>query len=162
LYERLRKREAEDIFTFYAPDGEFIPNPSPELLRELIFEKGQEYYAGGWGGGALQVIRYRVDVRTEHLSDQPSLEFFFVEPHGFFFRHYPPEGRELVPYDGSGCERLVEHYYGGDPMRVPIACFVPREAAWEIVQDFCRSRQPSSVVSWVLFGSLDFERFLDQ
>jgi hypothetical protein len=139
--------------TYYSPDGEHTPNPAPELLRELVFERGQDYYDEGWGGGALQVLRHTPKA-VEVLPGQPSLEFFYLEPHGFFLRFYPAAGGPLVPYDGSGCERLVRHYYGGDPMPVPVACCVPRELAWEVVQEFCCSRKPSPVVHWTRWGDL--------
>jgi hypothetical protein len=144
-----------DVLTFYAPDGAHIPNPSCEMLHEFIFEKGHDYYAQGWGGGALEIMRHRVDA-IEKLNDQPTLEFFFVEPHGFFFRYYSVQGPVLVTYDGSGCERLCEHYYGGDPMRIPTACFVSRECAWEIIQEFCRSGSYSPLAHWVPDGVLQF------
>jgi hypothetical protein len=89
------------------------------------------------------------------LNDQPSLEFFFIEPHGFFFRCYVKKGPIVVTYDGSGCDRLVKHYYGGDPMPVPVACCVPRQVAWEIIQEFCRSRDCSSTANWIEWSELE-------
>jgi hypothetical protein len=145
--------------TYYAPDGTDTPNPSPRLLREIIFEEGPTYFETGWGGGALAVMRHGAH-GIKMMTDQPMLEFFLVEPHGFFFRYYPVQGPQMVPYDGSGCDRLVKHYYGGDPVRVPVACFVSREAAWEIVKVFRRSGECSPGVNWVPFGKLEFDRGL--
>jgi hypothetical protein len=144
----------EDALTYYTPDGDFIPGPPEGVLRDLIFERGQDYYDSGWGGGALQVMRLTPQ-GIVRLNDQPSLEFFFIEPHGFFFRCYTKKGPPVVPYDGSGCGRLVEHDYGGDPMPVPVACFVPRQVAWEIVREFCRSRGCSPATTWVKWSELE-------
>jgi hypothetical protein len=101
----------------------------------------------------LQVLRHTAE-GFEVLHSHPSLEFFYLEPHGFFLRFYSARGGQLVPYDGSGCERLVRHDYGGDAMPVPVASCVPREIAWEVVQEFCRSRQPSPVVRWLRWSEL--------
>ncbi len=142
-----------EALTYYAPDGEHVPDPSRHLLRELIFERGQDYYDCGWGGGALQVLDHTPEA-IKVLNGQPSLEFFFLESHGFFLRFYTGRDGMLVPFDGSDCSRLMRHYYGGDPMPVPVACCVPREVAWAIVEEFCRSRKPSPTVSWVRWGRL--------
>jgi hypothetical protein len=144
---------AVEALTYYSPDGEHVPDPPLQLLHQLVFERGQDHYNRGWGGGALQVLRYTRD-GVEVLNGQPSLEFFYLAPHGRFLRYYSAEGGMLVPYDGSGCARLMRHYYGGDPMPVPIACCVPREVAFEVVQAFCRSRQPSPAVAWTRWGTL--------
>jgi hypothetical protein len=52
--------------TYYAPDGEHVFDPAPELLRALISEKGQGYYDGGRGGGALQMLRQTPDGIEDH------------------------------------------------------------------------------------------------
>ncbi len=151
LFKRLFKATTDEL-TYYGPDGNVL-KPTPEFLRQLIYDKGQDYYDGGWGGGALQVMRHTPE-GIVNLSGQPSLEWFLVEPYGFFLRFYQVKGGPLVPYDGAGCDRMVEHYYGGDPMSVPAACCVPRDMAWEAVQEFCRSRQASPVILWSEWGAL--------
>ena len=60
-----------------------------------------------------------------------------------------------MTYDGSGPQPRVKHYLGGEPMYLPAGCFVSRDLAWEIVQDFLRSQQPSPAVQWI--SSLEFE-----
>jgi hypothetical protein len=146
----------EDALTFYSPNGEFIRNPTEKLLRLLIFRKGHRYYGGGWGGACLQIMRALKGGGITIVRDEPGLEFFFVKPHGFFFRYWSKSGPTLVPHDASARKRLVKHYYGGDPMWVPIACFVSRQVAWETVQEYCRSRLPCTTIKWVPANSLNF------
>jgi hypothetical protein len=145
-----------DSLTYCSPDGDFIPNPTQQFLRDLIFQRGQDYFDSGCGAGSLKVLRHTPG-SIEVLRDQPMLEFFFLDPYGFFFECHTMAAQLglLVPYDGSGRMEVVWHYYGGEPMPVPVACCVPRDRAWEIVQEFCRTRGCSPSVRWVKQSELD-------
>lgn len=62
-----------------------------------------------------------------------------------------------MPYDGTPCDVTVTHYVGGEPMRRPRACFVSREQAWDVVQEFVLHGRRSPRFKWVSVGDLDFD-----
>ncbi len=70
-------------------------------------------------------------------------------PSGFISATTRPKGPRQLTYDGSGPSPRVKHYLGGEPIYLLRGCFVARELAWEVVQEFLRTQQPSPVVKWI-------------
>jgi hypothetical protein len=140
--------------TYYSPEGEFIRNPPEDMLRNLIFEYGQDYFQSGWGGGALSIMRYLQDGGITNDRSEPSLEFTFLDWHGFYFHHHDWGEGYHVPWDGSGRRELVEYWCGGNPERAPVACFVSRANAWAIMDCYRKTRRRWEGVQWISANNL--------
>jgi hypothetical protein len=135
--------------TYQNPEGEEVLEPGPEELRAIIDEQGSEYYANSGAAGLYGTARDSRGVVVYSAHNTPFLSWFLEEPFGFHFSFCPPKGPRQLTYDGSGPRPRVMHYMGGEPMYLPWGCFVPRELAWEVVQEFLRTQQPSPVVKWI-------------
>jgi hypothetical protein len=143
------------LLTYQDPDGEEVPEPSPEYLRAVLGREGPGYYANS---GAAALYGTERDVRgvvVHGPHNTPLLCWFLEEPSGFHFSFSSPGGPRLLTYDGSGPQPRVVHYLGGEPVYLPRGCFVPRERAWEVVRHFLETQQPSPAVPWVT--AQDFE-----
>jgi hypothetical protein len=129
--------------TLVLPSGDEILEPTEADLRAVIFDTDQHYWDSGSGDAALLYMRGR-----ESVHDKPWLNFFMQEPHGFFVRFTAHSEPPSVPYDGSDANMSVVHYVGGDPLRLPLACFVSREAAWEVTKYFFAARERLPRLRW--------------
>lgn len=140
--------------TYQNPDGEEVP-PRQEELRAIIFDQGTDYYANSGSASLYGTARDSRGVVVYGLHNTPHLCWFFEEPFGFHFSFDPPNGPRQLTYDGSGPQPRVKHYLGGEPIYLPRGCFVSRDLAWTIVEEFLRTQQPSSAVKWI--STFDFE-----
>ena len=153
----VRKKPPEGLgwaLTYQDPDGEEMI-PRPRDLRAILYEKGPEYY---WNSGSASLYGTARDNRgvvVYSIHNTPSLSWFLEEPYGFHFTFHPANGPRLLTYDGSGPQPRVKHYLGGEPMFLPVGCFVSRDVAWEVVQDFLHRQQPSPVVKWISAGEFE-------
>lgn len=145
--------------TYQNPDGEELL-PRPEELRAVIYEQGPEYYANSGAACLYGTARDSRGVVVYSVHNTPLLCWFLEEPFGFHFSYDTPKGPRQLTYDGSGPSPRVKHYLGGEPMYLPRGCFVARELAWEVVQEFLRTQQPSPAVKWITtfeFEALGFD-----
>jgi hypothetical protein len=147
---------------YRTPEGTLQFDPSPAQLADILQTTGQDYwFRGGNGEASLDVVREPGDtvgsrrsmatadgVTVVYAAGQPSLWIKQPEPGWYFVTWSPPDGEELVPYDGSSIEPFVVEERGGEPFRVPRACLVPPQTASEIVREYLVSRQRSEVVQW--------------
>ena len=140
--------------TYCDPDGEESP-PQPDKLRAIIYEQGPDYYSNSGGASLYGTARDHRGVVVYSAHNTPHLYWFLEEPFGFHFSFSPPKGPRQLTYDGSGPQPRVKHYMGGEPIYLPVGCFVSRDLGWEIVQEFLRFQRPSLVVEWI--SSLEFE-----
>lgn len=138
----------EPILIFCNPDGEEVP-PRPEVLRAIIYEQGPEYYANSGSASLYSTARDPRGIVVYSAHNTAHLCWFLEEPFGFHFSFCPPKGPEQLTYDRSGPQPRVKHYIGGEPIYLPRGCFVSRDLAWEVVQEFLNAQQPSPVVQWI-------------
>ena len=89
------------------------------------------------------------------IHNTPSLCWFLEEPFGFHFVYDSAEGARQLTYDGSGTQPRVKHYLGGNPIYLPRGCFVSKDLAWEVVQEFLRTQQFSAIVKWISSGEFE-------
>jgi hypothetical protein len=141
-------------FGYMSPGGEFFSEPAPGFLRRRLFEVGERYTARNRGAVWLAHHSWADgDTGGEWLrfADRPALIVFASKPHGFFVG-WSDNGLAIrwCPYDSSAAEEVVEHTldWGMRVATVPVACFIPPEAAWEVVEEFCRSGERSGRVRW--------------
>jgi Immunity protein Imm1 len=140
--------------TYCNPDGE-ESRPEPEKLCAIISEEGPDYYANSGAASLYGTARDQRGVVVYSAHNTPLLCWFLEEPYGFHFSFNPPKGTRQLTYDGSEPQPRVEHYMGGELTYLPVGCFVSRDLAWEVVQEFLRSQRPSPAVQWI--SSLEFE-----
>lgn len=145
--------------TYSGPDGTTVANPSLDFLEGIIFRERNRYWRVGSGNSELSVVEHKGKKHVALLPKEPALSFWLVERHGFFFIYFDKTKKhveQFVPFAGGKCRPWVEHVICGDAFYSPRACFVSRAFAWEIVQEFLRSKERSRAVTWVNRFSLQF------
>jgi hypothetical protein len=130
------------------PDGQ-ERYPQPAELRKVIYECPPEYYANSGAASLYGSARDSRGVLVYSAHNTPHLCWFLEEPYGFHFAFDPPEGDRQLTYDGSGPQPRVEHCVGGQPIYLPRGCFVSRDLAWEVIEEFLRTQQPNPAVPWI-------------
>src|SRR6476620_6927201 len=99
--------------TYTGPGGVFVPHPTDEFLRGVIFGEDGSYWRKGSGDSGLAVVELRGagnPLVRRVLRDEPALAFCLVEPHGFFFVFFEPGKfvEQLVPFAGGTSRPWVE------------------------------------------------------
>jgi hypothetical protein len=145
--------------TYSGPDGAKVANPSVDFLEGIIFRERNRYWSVGSGDSELSVVDHRGKETIAIIHDEPALAFWLVERHGFFFIYIDKRKKQVeqfVPFAGGESKPWVEHIVGGVEMYVPRACFVSRPFAWEVVQEFLRTKKRSPSIPWVSRFALEF------
>jgi hypothetical protein len=148
-----------EAMTYFGPDGSIVVDPSAELLERLVFRERGGLWRVGSGDASLSVAVHTRHKTYASVAGQPTLMFFLVPRHGFFFTYFEPQPVgvvQWVPFAGGECRPWVEHCIGGDCFFAPRACFVSRPFAWAVVSEFVRSRRRSPAVPWVERSGLEF------
>jgi hypothetical protein len=127
---------------YRSPLGDSKKNPDDSFLREIA-NKPSEYWESGSGDSCLEV---------EGASER--MIFFYVEALGFFMMMHPDY--EVVIRD-TGSVKTIQHRIGGEPMKVPSYCYLNRDKAFALMQEFVKNGgRPTSVV-WQDMYSIDFD-----
>jgi hypothetical protein len=129
---------------FRSPSGDEIRDPRPLLLREVILEKGPEWWSYDAG-----------DVSLYHTSASGEAQLILVleRDFGIFVQHLgaiESDERVLARQD-KGIRDPIEVTVGGEPMRIPKRYFVPRDIALVAALEFCRSGlrvEPGAGLAW--------------
>ncbi len=127
---------------FYGANGEKIKNPSEDFIKEFV-NKEAEYWQEGSGDSSFEVDG----------SDE-TLIMFYEEPYGFFIMRHPDY---LVPYDENEDTEVIEHNVGGEPMMVPVCCFVSREDAFSIILEYINNETFSDEYNWTDLYDIEFD-----
>ncbi|MDR6226337.1 hypothetical protein [Desmospora profundinema] len=128
---------------YHGPVGDSVENPTLEFIKDLVFNREADYWAQGGGDSALEI---------EGLNER--LIFFFDEPYGFFIMRHPDY---LAPCKENVEIEVVEHWVGGEPMRIPSCCYVSRDQAYEILSKVIETKQIPTDVNWVDIYEIDFD-----
>ena len=140
--------------TYCTPDGEELV-PHPEELRKVIYEQPPEYYYNSGAASLYGTARDSRGYLAYSIHNTPSLCWFMEKPFGFHFIYDSAQGARQLTYDDSGPQPRVKHYLGGNPIYLPRGCFVSKDLAWEVVQEFLRTQQTSAVVKWISSGEFE-------
>jgi hypothetical protein len=128
---------------FVSPDHIRMDDMSLDVLRELMLDRGSDYWnsAPETGDAALeQQVGDRVRVMSLVLK----------EPFGFRVVHWGFEGEDaFVAAWSDDWTQETEIVLGGVPAPIPIAFLLPRELAWEAVREFCTTGNRYEKVRWV-------------
>ena len=127
--------------TFIEPDGTTHAAPAIAWLRELVLGSGDEYWQAGSGDSALWYDHdEKRRTRLLLMEHEPEGFFLLYEPVDGVGGYYCPAGAEDGP--------KVMIYVGGEPMEVPAGSMVPKEVAWEVVEDFLSNGGRSRKLKW--------------
>ena len=131
------------MIVYSGPIGDAIENPTDQFLKELFFEKREEYWKSGSGDSCIEV-----------KGCNEWIIFFYDEPYGFFMMRHPDY---LVMYDEQIEMKTIVHKVGGEPMQVPTCSYVSRKRAYEIISSFIKTKKIPEYVSWIDLYEIDFE-----
>lgn len=131
------------MIIFNGPTGNEIQNPTEQFIRNIIFEKDDEYWKTGSGDACIEV---------EECKER--LIFFYESDYGFFIMRHPDY---LVLCDDQNDIHTVVHDVGGEPMQVPSCSFVSREKALDILISFMRTGEILYNDMWIDMYDIDFE-----
>jgi hypothetical protein len=137
--------------TFVAPDGGVTLNPTLEALEPIIFGERNGYWRRGKGGNSAHSLQARRQESHEHSRGQAYADVFPRRAPRLFLhllRAAKNNTLQFVPYSGGSCRPWVKHSIGRVTFLASRACFVSRPFAWEIVQEFLRSKGRSAAVPW--------------
>lgn len=131
------------MIVYNGPVGEPVENPTEEFLKEIFFNKNEDYWKKGSGDSCIEI---------EGCEER--IIFFYDDPYGFFMMSHPDY---LVLCDDSVDIKTVEHRVGGEPMQIPTCSYVKREQAYEIISSFIEQKKIPDFVSWINLYDIDFE-----
>ena len=129
------------------PNGRVILDPHISFLKQLVLEGGGDYWNAGSGESTTVY---------SHDGKQSRLTLMLHEPLGFYLEHVDVDGQHfssLGPPDAKGRAKV---YVCGEPMFIPVSCFVPRELAWAALQSFCKTGGRSKSINWIIRSTLDW------
>lgn len=124
---------------FSPPDGDEVTNPDKKWLRDLVLNKGEDFWNAGAGQGSLKFSGPDGTVELL-LTMEQSL--------GFYLEYIDQNSVYYVSLGNGSFEDTVTVYVGGDPLVLPSAFFVSREVAWTAVEEFCNTGQRSDALTW--------------
>lgn len=128
---------------YNGPVEEPIENPSDAFIKNIIFNKEEDYWKQGSGDSCFEV---------EGCDEWFIL--FYVEPYGFFIMRHPDY---LVTVNDNVKIETIEHLVGGEPMNVPTCSFVNRETAYKLIKEFIMQKEIPDFVKWVDLYDIDFD-----
>jgi hypothetical protein len=124
---------------FSPPDGEIIQNPQLDWLKDLILNKGEDYWNAGAGQASLK--RHENGATIELLLT--------LEPsQGFYLEYIDPQNVYYVSLGEGTFDKTVTVYVGGDPVLLPTAFFISRKLALAAVEELCSSGCRTTKITW--------------
>lgn len=128
---------------YNGPIGEAIENPTEAFIKDIFFNKGEDYWKQGSGDSCFEVE-----------GNEEWLIFFYDEPYGFMLLRHPDY---LVPVNRSAKIETVQHVVGGEPMALPTCSYVNRETAYKIAKEYIETGKISEIVEWIDLYDIEFE-----
>ena len=131
------------------PNGRELRSPDLLYLRDLMLNKGLEYW--GFGSG---------DVGISYQGEKASglILVFSKELDGFYVEYIPDEGvsdTHLAISDPLLKGRTVL-YIGGQEGTVPLQTIVSRDAALAVVEHFVKTGKMSGQVEWLRNSDIEW------
>ncbi len=131
------------MIIYSGPMEEDTENPTKAFLKDIIFNKQEDYWKKGGGDSCISI---------EGCNER--LIFFYDNPYGFFIMRHPDY---LVIYNQDVDIKTITHRVGGEPMQVPTCSYVTREMAYKIIISFIEKKEIPKFISWVDLYEIDFE-----
>ena len=131
------------MIIYNAPIGQPIKNPDDDFIKDIIFNKGEDYWKQGSGDSCIEV-----------QGCDEWLIFFYDKPYGFFIMRHPDY---LVIINDNIEIKAVEHIIEGEPMKVPTCSYVNRELTYSIIKEFIDKKEIPQFIEWIDLYEIDFE-----
>ena len=128
---------------YNGPVGEPVENPNESFIKDIFFNKNDEYWKQGSGDSCFEI---------EGCNE--CLIFFYDEPYGFFIMSHPDY---LVPFNKNIEVNTIEHLVGGEPMKIPTCSYVSRGEAYKIVKQFILEKKIPDFINWVELYDIEFD-----
>jgi hypothetical protein len=124
-------------FELISPRWERSQSPDVQQLRRLVLDLPDDYWLQGNGQ-----VTIKFDGKTEEneLLVSPNKEF------GIALKIFSTEFDWLSLHDRS---RLAEITTVSEDWLTSVGLFLPPEAAWIAIEEFCRTGERSSAVEWI-------------
>jgi hypothetical protein len=137
------------IITFYSvPDSMAFLNPKLEFIKTLILY-GESLYWNSGGGQAT--------IKYEENGVEKILAIMFAEKFGFYLIYDIPKESKLIAIGEGDFDEIVTINIGGNREKYPSKFFISRDDAWEAVECFCETGEPSEEISWEKQEDLDWD-----
>ena len=128
---------------YNGPVGEPVENPNESFIKDIFFNKNDEYWKQGSGDSCFEI---------EGCNE--CLIFFYDEPYGFFIMSHPDY---LVPLNKNIEVNTIEHLVGGEPMKIPTCSYVSRNEAYKIIKQFILTKKIPGFINWVELYDIEFD-----
>lgn len=132
--------------TFIQPDGLDIENPSPDFVREVIYNEGNAYWQSNAGDAA-----FWFDENDERKAD---LIVVGKDPEGFRleYQSYADDGDYVLTNEAPSNEEVTV-YVGGNRTNYWKNQFVSKETAWKAIEHFTQTGERLQGLNWQKDGA---------
>jgi hypothetical protein len=122
--------------------GKWHENPSPDWLKSLIYNRGDDFWDVGAGDTGIDF--YLNGEQKAHINLKG------IERYGFMVNHeYCGEaGPYRVLTTGEQTDEVVKAVVGGEPHPCFRKYFVPKETAWEAIEHFLHTGERKKDLHW--------------
>jgi len=127
--------------TFVDAFGNWHEDPDPAWLKDLVFNKSDDFWEGATGDASLSYDQDSVPKSGMTLVGRAQ--------HGFMIDHNYNDGEptcSLVAGQHTG--DIVEVFIGGEPTRFWREYFVPKDMAWKAIEYFLESGDRNQRLVW--------------
>jgi hypothetical protein len=125
-------------------DGAEVATPDTGWLRDRVLHGGEDFWCSGSGQGWLK-----------HPGGAELL-LAFAGRHGFFPEYIGPQRDRWLVISEEPVQGKVPVWIGGDPIIVSQRFFVPADAAWAAVEEFCATGGRTRRLNWVRQSDVDW------
>jgi len=124
-----------------SPTGIAMPQVTIELLYELVFQRGPEYWNAPNGSGDVCIHAKNSE---EHI-----MSLILKEPLGFVIQHRVINEDPYVAVTSMDFSRTAEVVVGGEAWTIPKSFLIPKHRTWEAVKEFVNSGKRSKDLEWI-------------
>lgn len=128
---------------YVAPDGSSIENPELTELKDYILNRFPEYWHQGNGGATIDFY--------DENGGQRSLLILPNDEHGIYLKYIIEENGNIKEtwLSLEDPEKLDETAECSDEWYASIGLFLPKEKAWLVVEEFCKTGERTDKIQWI-------------
>jgi len=139
-------------FVYRGPDGTVINNPDDSVLRELLLEKGGEYWNSNSGDAGIRIL---------DEAHRAEIVLVYSDGNGFFIQHrYEEEEDEHVIRHSNDLSRKIRVINGGDPWELPESFFCSRNETLDVLLNILKTGKRDTDQDWVNMWEGDWDQEL--
>ena len=130
---------------FLAPDGREYKDPDPLWIKELIFNKGADYWSRGAGDATLVFIEGEF---------QAELILLYCPDKGFYLDYVAKNTQHVLFVEGIE-EGSLQVEIGGHRTTIPKNEIVDRTIVWQALRLFLQNGAMNAELGWIDKSFLD-------